>query len=161
MNSSISTVSGRLKLKMVLLGCQSVGKSCIIERYVNDRFDEGANVTREGFSLQWGSIFWQRRWRLATRRIACRFGTRQDSNGSNLWYRDTLGMRIVHSLSSMSAAEPPSIVLRPGCTSIMIIKLGMDSRSWSAIRSISLNSGRWAIRKGEARLRSWGLCILR
>lgn len=44
MNSSISTVSGRLKLKMVLLGCQSVGKSCIIERYVNDRFDDTANV---------------------------------------------------------------------------------------------------------------------
>lgn len=44
MNSSISTVSGRLKLKMVLLGCQAVGKSCIIERYVNDRFDESANV---------------------------------------------------------------------------------------------------------------------
>jgi GTPase SAR1 family protein len=38
MNSSMST-SGKTKIKIVLLGNQGVGKSCIIERYVKDHFD--------------------------------------------------------------------------------------------------------------------------
>jgi GTPase SAR1 family protein len=38
MNHSISTVSGKTKLKAVLLGSQNVGKSSIIERYIHDRF---------------------------------------------------------------------------------------------------------------------------
>lgn len=39
MNNSITTTSGKTKIKIVLLGNQSVGKSCIIERYVKDHFD--------------------------------------------------------------------------------------------------------------------------
>jgi GTPase SAR1 family protein len=37
-------MSGKIKIKIVLLGNQSVGKTCIIEKYVKDRFDETANV---------------------------------------------------------------------------------------------------------------------
>lgn len=39
MNNSVSTTSGKTKLKIVLLGNQSVGKSSIIEKYVKDVFD--------------------------------------------------------------------------------------------------------------------------
>ena len=39
MNNSVSTMSGKIKIKIVLLGNQSVGKSCIIERYVKNHFD--------------------------------------------------------------------------------------------------------------------------
>lgn len=44
MNNSVSTMSGKTKLKIVLLGNQAVGKSSIIEKYVKDLFDETSNV---------------------------------------------------------------------------------------------------------------------
>lgn len=44
MNNSVSTMSGKTKLKIVFLGNQSVGKSSIIEKYVKDLFDESSNV---------------------------------------------------------------------------------------------------------------------
>jgi GTPase SAR1 family protein len=44
MNHSISTMSGKTKLKIILLGNQNVGKTCIIDKYINDRFEETANV---------------------------------------------------------------------------------------------------------------------
>ena len=39
MNNSVSTATGKTKIKIVLLGNQSVGKSSIIDKYVNDKFD--------------------------------------------------------------------------------------------------------------------------
>lgn len=39
MNHSISTMSGKTKIKIVLLGGQAVGKSSIIEKYIHDRFE--------------------------------------------------------------------------------------------------------------------------
>jgi hypothetical protein len=39
MNLSISTMTGKTKFKIVLLGNQAVGKSSIIERYIHDKFD--------------------------------------------------------------------------------------------------------------------------
>lgn len=39
MSIESSTVGGRTKIKLVLLGDQSVGKSAIIEKYVNDNFN--------------------------------------------------------------------------------------------------------------------------
>lgn len=44
MNRSISTMTGKTKIKIVFLGNQSVGKSSVIEKYVKDHFDETANV---------------------------------------------------------------------------------------------------------------------
>jgi GTPase SAR1 family protein len=44
MNHSISTMSGKTKLKVIFLGNQSVGKTCIIDKYINDRFEDTANV---------------------------------------------------------------------------------------------------------------------
>jgi GTPase SAR1 family protein len=40
MSIESSTVGGRTKVKIVLLGDQSVGKSAIIEKFVNDKFTE-------------------------------------------------------------------------------------------------------------------------
>ena len=45
MNNSVSTVTGKIKIKIVLLGNQSVGKSSIIDKYANDKFDETAHVS--------------------------------------------------------------------------------------------------------------------
>ena len=39
MNNSVSTMTGKIKIKMVFLGDQAVGKSSIIEKYVKDLFD--------------------------------------------------------------------------------------------------------------------------
>ena len=44
MNNSVSTMTGKTKLKVVLLGNQAVGKSSIIEKYVKDIFDDSNNV---------------------------------------------------------------------------------------------------------------------
>lgn len=44
MNHSISTMSGKTKIKIVFLGDQSVGKSSIIEKYIHDKFDDASNV---------------------------------------------------------------------------------------------------------------------
>lgn len=44
MNHSVSTMTGKTKLKLVLLGTQNVGKSSIIDKYIHNKFDETANV---------------------------------------------------------------------------------------------------------------------
>ena len=39
------TVGGKIKYKIVLLGDQFVGKSSIIDRFINNRFEESYNVS--------------------------------------------------------------------------------------------------------------------
>lgn len=39
MSVSSVTIGGKIKYKIVLLGNQYVGKSSIIDRFINDRFD--------------------------------------------------------------------------------------------------------------------------
>lgn len=46
MYSSTSTIDDKIKLKIVFLGDQSVGKSSIIERYIQNRFEEVHNVPK-------------------------------------------------------------------------------------------------------------------
>lgn len=41
---SITTMSGKKKIKIVFLGNQGVGKSCIIQKYIHNKFDESSNV---------------------------------------------------------------------------------------------------------------------
>lgn len=45
MNSSASTATGKTKIKIVFLGNQSVGKSSIIDQYVNGKFDVTSTVS--------------------------------------------------------------------------------------------------------------------
>ena len=42
--SIASTTTNRQKYKIVFLGDQGVGKSSIIDRFVNDNFDENSSV---------------------------------------------------------------------------------------------------------------------
>ena len=56
MNQSVSTMTGKTKVKIVLLGGQAVGKSSIIEKYIHDNFDETANVLIHPRSQQSGLI---------------------------------------------------------------------------------------------------------
>jgi len=51
MNSSASTATGKTKIKMVFLGNQSVGKSSIIDQYVNGKFDDTSSVNSFIYSL--------------------------------------------------------------------------------------------------------------
>lgn len=51
MNNSVSTMTGKTKIKIVLLGNQAVGKSSIIEKYVKDIFDDSSNVPIHTSSL--------------------------------------------------------------------------------------------------------------
>ena len=45
------TVGGKIKYKLVLLGDQHVGKSSIIDRFINDKFEESYNVYSIQFRL--------------------------------------------------------------------------------------------------------------
>ena len=45
MSVSSMTVGGKIKFKIVLLGDQFVGKSSIIDRFINDKFEESYNVS--------------------------------------------------------------------------------------------------------------------
>lgn len=44
MSLTSSTVGGKTKYKIVLLGDQHVGKTSIIDRFINDRFETTYNV---------------------------------------------------------------------------------------------------------------------
>lgn len=44
MNRSSSSMTGKSKFKIVFLGDQNTGKSSIIERFINDKFNPESNV---------------------------------------------------------------------------------------------------------------------
>ena len=83
MNSSINTASGKIKIKIVFLGNQSVGKSSIIDKYVNDKFDESSHVSFELSSRPSASISSRKIYSIKARAIGCNSGTRQGRRGSN------------------------------------------------------------------------------
>ena len=56
MSVSSVTVGGKIKYKLVLLGNQHVGKSSIIDRFINDRFEDSYNVA-DGFFI---GDYWDR-----------------------------------------------------------------------------------------------------
>jgi GTPase SAR1 family protein len=41
---STTTTGGKIRYKLVFVGNQNVGKSSIIDKYINNRFDEASNV---------------------------------------------------------------------------------------------------------------------
>ena len=83
MNSSINTASGKIKIKIVFLGNQSVGKSSIIDKYVNDKFDESSHVSFELSSRPSASISSRKIYSTKARAIDCNSGTPQGRRGSN------------------------------------------------------------------------------
>ena len=52
MNQSVSTLTGKIKIKIVFIGDQAVGKSSVIEKYVHNRFDQNAHVVLFLFNQQ-------------------------------------------------------------------------------------------------------------
>lgn len=83
MNNSVSTVTGKIKIKIVFLGNQSVGKSSIIDKYVNDKFDDTAHVGLLLDSPRSGSIFWLKTYYTRLKIIDCSCGTLLVRRGSN------------------------------------------------------------------------------
>ena len=55
MSLSSSTVGGKIKYKIVLLGDQHAGKTSIIDRFINDRFESAYNVyiNNIGYNRYW------------------------------------------------------------------------------------------------------------
>jgi GTPase SAR1 family protein len=84
MNHSISTMTGKTKIKIVFLGGQAVGKSSIIEKYIHDRFDDTANVRLPARSPPLASTFSPRTSRTRPRTTACSCGTLLASSASAL-----------------------------------------------------------------------------
>ena len=80
MNNSVSTMSGKTKIKIVLLGNQSVGKSSIIEKYVKDCFDETSNVNHNICSPLLESIFSSKMLIIKAKLLDYNYGILRDSS---------------------------------------------------------------------------------
>jgi len=78
MSLSSSTVGGKTKYKIVLLGNQHVGKTAIIDRFINDRFESNYNVLPFIFRPLLGLTFWFEIWLIKIKLIGCNFGIQQD-----------------------------------------------------------------------------------
>lgn len=57
MNQSTTTMGTKLKVKIVLLGDQHVGKSCLIDKYINGKFDPNSSVSTKGYAAHCGNRF--------------------------------------------------------------------------------------------------------
>lgn len=80
MSLSSSTVGGRTKYKIVLLGDQQVGKTSIIERFINNRFEESYNVTAARSSPPSVSTSSSKTLSIAIVLTGCSSGTLLDKN---------------------------------------------------------------------------------
>lgn len=80
MSLSSSTVGGKIKFKIVLLGDQHVGKTSIIERFINDRYETSYDVCISTFRQPSASIFWLETLHTKIKTIDFNCGTLQVSN---------------------------------------------------------------------------------
>ena len=154
MNNSVSTVTGKIKIKIVFLGNQSVGKSSIIDKYVNDKFDDTAHVSWLLDSLRSGSIFWLKIYYTRLKIIDCSSGTLLVRRGSNLWFLAIWGTLIVLCLFLMWVTSRLSTVFRTGFSFITRTKREMDLLFWLETKLIWRMQGRSLRRRENRRQKS-------
>ena len=80
MSLSSSTVGGRTKYKIVLLGDQQVGKTSIIERFINNRFEDSYNVPLNSWRQPSALTFLSKISSIKISHIDCSCGTLLDSS---------------------------------------------------------------------------------
>ena len=89
MSVSSFTVKGKTKIKIVLLGDQNVGKTSIIERYINNKFDDSQTVHIFWGSLQSELTLLSPTSKEIIKTIGYNFGIQQDSKGLKVWFQVT------------------------------------------------------------------------
>ena len=86
MSLSSSTVGGKIKFKIVLLGDQHVGKTSIIERFINDRYETTYDVSSIVSRLPLESTSSSEISPIKIKTTGCSCGTQQDRNASVVSY---------------------------------------------------------------------------
>ena len=86
MSLSSSTVGGKIKYKIVLLRDQHVGKTSIIWRFINDRFENNYDVRYFPFRPPLESISLSEISHIRINIIDCNSGILLDKKGSEVWY---------------------------------------------------------------------------
>ncbi len=89
MSLSSSTVGGKIKYKIVLLGDQHVGKTSIIDRFINDRFEPNYCVEMMIVRPPSVLIFWSEILLIIISTTGCRFGTLLVSSASKVSFPAT------------------------------------------------------------------------
>lgn len=82
MSLSSSTVGGKIKYKIVLLGNQHVGKTSIIDRFINDRFESNYCVVLQTLRPLLVSTSSSEISHIRTNSIGCSCGIPQDKKDS-------------------------------------------------------------------------------
>jgi len=72
--SITSSTIGKRTFKVILLGDSSTGKTSIIERFVNNKFEEKDNVRLYSYSLLSVLIFWEKTLLIIARVADCSYG---------------------------------------------------------------------------------------
>lgn len=71
----------KTKIKVVFLGEQSTGKTSILTRYIQDKFEEGSGVHENILRLRWASTSWLRTSMWGITSLGCSCGILQARKG--------------------------------------------------------------------------------
>ena len=145
--SITSSTIGKRTFKIILLGDSSTGKTSIIERFVNNRFEEKDNVPLPTCSLLSASIFLAKMSLITPLLYAFSFGILQDKNDIVHSFRVISKMQFVLSSSSMSRVNffltqeaKPLPICKPGSIFSEIIEEKRQSWRYVAIKVIFLST---------------------
>jgi GTPase SAR1 family protein len=87
MNKSSSSVSGKTKFKIVFLGDTNTGKTSIIDRFINDKFNPESTVNLfKMYSLPSGSILLVAMSTIRINTIDYSYGIQPDNNAIKVLY---------------------------------------------------------------------------
>lgn len=134
MSLSSSTVGGKIKYKIVLLGDQHVGKTSIIERFINDRFESNYSVPIHPTRPPSESTSW---WGISTTRTKTtdsNCGTLPARKGSRAWFQATSKTHIFASWSTTSVIQSLWRTSLNGTSCTTSTKSTLPLRLWWATR---------------------------